>query len=114
MNSNIHDCTYGIMELRSCVSVKFTKCDFFSNREYSLVEGYGVEGLVFDDCRFFANWGDAALFSLDNTFYLMGCQVYHPSEHLGSMNMCEQIGNKTVFIDNPLDPNIKGRGIGPR
>ena len=101
MNSNIHDCTYGIMELRSCVSVKFTKCDFFSNREYSLVEGYGVEGLVFDDC-------------LDNTFYLMGCQVYHPSEHLGSMNMCEQIGNKTVFIDNPLDPNIKGRGIGPR
>ena len=42
MNSNIHDCTYGIMELRSCVSVKFTKCDFFSNREYSLVEGYGI------------------------------------------------------------------------
>ena len=114
MNSNIHDCTYGIMELRSCVSVKFTKCDFFSNREYSLVEGYGVEGLVFDDCRFFANWGDAPLFSLDNTFYLMGCQVYHPSENLGSMKMCEQIGNKTVFIDNPLDPNIKGRGIGPR
>ena len=114
MNSNIHDCTYGIMELRSCVSVKFTKCDFFSNREYSLIEGWGVEGLVFDDCRFFANWGDAPLFNLDNTFYLMGCQVYHPSEHLGSMKMCEQIGNKTVFIDNPLDPNIKGRGIGPR
>ena len=114
MNSNIHDCTYGIMELRSCVSVKFTKCDFFSNREYSLVEGYGVEGLVFDDCRFFANWGDAALFSLDNTFYLMGCQVYHPSEHLGSMNMCEQIGKKTVFIDNPLDPSIQSRGLGPK
>ena len=114
INSNIHDCTYGIMELRSCVSVKFTKCDFFSNREYSLIEGYGIEGLVFDDCRFFANWGDAALFSLDNTFYLMGCQVYHPSEHLGSMNMCEQIGKKTVFIDNPLDPSIQSRGLGPK
>jgi len=114
MNSNIHDCTYGIMELRSCVSVKFTKCDFFSNREYTLVEGWGIEGLVFDDCRFFANWGDAPLFNLDNTFYLMGCQVYHPSENLGTMNMCEQIGKKTVFIDNPLDPNIQGRGLGPQ
>ena len=113
-NSNIHDCTYGIMELRSCVSVKFTKCDFFSNREYALIEGWGNEGLVFDDCRFFANWGDAPLFRLDNTFYLMGCQVYHPSENLGSMNMCEQIGKKTVFIDNPLDPNIQGRGLGPK
>ena len=114
INSNIHDCTYGIMELRSCVSVKFTKCDFFSNREYALIEGWGNEGLVFDDCRFFANWGDAPLFRLDNTFYLMGCQVYHPSENLGSMNMCEQIGKKTVFIDNPLDPNIQGRGLGPK
>ena len=114
MNSNIHDCTYGIMELRSCVSVKFTKCDFFSNREYALIEGWGNEGLVFDDCRFFANWGDAPLFRLDNTFYLMGCQVYHPSENLGSMNICEQIGKKTVFIDNPLDPNIQGRGLGPK
>ena len=114
INSNIHDCTYGIMELRSCVSVKFTKCDFFSNREYALIEGWGNEGLVFDDCRFFANWGDAPLFRLDNTFYLMGCQVYHPSENLGSMNICEQIGKKTVFIDNPLDPNIQGRGLGPK
>ncbi len=114
INSNIHDCTYGIMELRSCVSVKFTKCDFFSNREYALIEGWGNEGLVFDDCRFFANWGDAPLFRLDNTFYLMGCQVYHPSENLGSMNMCEQVGKKTVFIDNPLDPNIQGRGLGPK
>ena len=114
INSNIHDCTYGIMQLRSCVAVKFNKCDFFNNREYSLIEGWGNEGLTFDDCRFFANWGDASLFRLDNTFYLMGCKVYHPTENLGSMNMCEQIGNKTVFIDNPLDPNIKGRGIGPR
>ena len=114
MNSNIHDCTYGIMELRSCVSVKFTMCDFFSNREYTLIEGWGIEGLVFDDCRFFANWGDAPLFNLDNTFYMMGCQVYHPSANLGTMNMCEQIGKKTVFIDNPLDPNIQGRGLGPK
>lgn len=114
LNSNVHDCTYGIMQLRSCVGVKFNTCDFFSNREYTLIEGWGNEGLVFDDCRFFANWGDAPLFSLDNTFYLMGCQIYHPTQNLGSVNRAEQVGKKTVFIDNPLDPNIKGRGLGPR
>ena len=114
INSNIHDCTYGIMQLRSCVAVKFNKCDFFNNREYSLIEGWGNEGLTFDDCRFFANWGDASLFRLDNTFYLMGCKVYHPTENLGSMNTCEQIGKKTEFIDNPLDKNIQGRDLGPK
>ena len=114
MNSNIHDCTYGIMQLRSCVAVKFNKCDFFNNREYDLIEGWGNEGVVFDDCRFFANWGDAPLFHLDNTFYLMGCKVYHPTANLGSMNMCEQIGDKTEFYPNPLDPDIQSRGIGPK
>ena len=114
MNSNVHDCTYGIMNMRDCVAVKFNKCDFFSNREYDLVDGWNVEGLVFDDCRFFANWGDSPLFNLKNKFYLMGCQIYHPSENLGSMNMCEQIGQKTVFNDNPLDPNIQSRGLGPK
>ena len=44
----------------------------------------------------------------------MGCKVYHPTENLGSMNMCEQIGDKTVFNPNPLDPDIQSRGIGPK
>ncbi len=114
MNSTVHDCTYGVMQMRSCVAVKFNKCDFFNNREYDLIEGWGNEGVVFEDCRFFANWGDAPLFRLDNTFYLIGCQVYHPKENLGSMNQCEQTGAKTTFVDNPLDPNIKGRGLGPK
>lgn len=113
INSNIHDCTYGIMQLVSCVAVKFNKCDFFNNREYSLVEGRGNEGLTFDDCRFFANWGDAPLFTLDNTFYLMGCQVYHPTENLGRMDVCEQLGRKSFFSPNPLDNDIKTRDIGP-
>ena len=114
LNSNIHDCTYGIMQLRSCVAVKFNKCDFFNNREYELIEGRGNEGLVFDNCRFFANWSDAPLFSLDNTFYLMGCQIYHPTEHLGSIDKAEQTGAKTVFNANPLDKNIQSRNLGPQ
>ena len=114
INSNVHDCTYGIMELRSCMGVRFTKCDFFNNREYDLIEGRGVEGLSFNDCRFFANWGDAPLFNLDNTFYLTGCEIYHPTKNLGSIEMAEQLQGPSKWVDNPLDTSIKGRGIGPK
>lgn len=113
MNSNVHDCTYGIMQMRSCQAVMFTNCDFFNNREYELVEGWGCEGLSFQSCRFFANWGDAPLFNLDNTFYLSDCQIYHPTEKLGSIDQADQSGKKNFFSPNPLDKDIKARHIGP-
>ena len=113
-NSNVHDCTYGIMQLRSCMAVKFNKCDFFNNREYDLIEGRGVEGLSFTDCRFFANWGDAPLFNLDNTFYLIKCEIYHPTQNLGSIEEAEQLQGPSKWVDNPLDTSIEGRGIGPK
>ena len=111
INSNIHDCTYGIMQLRYCTSTFFEKCDFFNNREFTLVEGWGNNGVSFKDCRFFANWGDAPLFSLDSVFSLNDCKVYHPKENLGSMNQCRQ--KNTKFVDNPLDNSIQSRNIGP-
>ena len=114
LNSNVHDCTYGIMQLRSCIAVRFSDCDFFNNREFALVEGWGNEGLSFSDCRFFANWGDAPLFDLDNTFYLMRCEIYHPIQNLGSIDISEQLQGKTKFVDNPLDTSIKPRDVGPR
>ena len=114
INSNIHDCTYGIMQLRSCMAVRFNKCDFFSNREYTLIEGWGNEGLSFSECRFFANWGDAPLFRLDNTFYMAGCEIYHPTQNLGTIDMADQSGPKNWFSPNPLDNSIKGRNIGPK
>ena len=113
-NSNIHDCTYGIMQLRSCTAVKFNTCDFFSNREYSLIEGWGCMGVSFEDCRFFANWGDAPLFALDEEFYLSGCEIYHPTEKLGKIGMAQQTGKKNKFSDNPFDKSIQNRGTGPK
>ena len=114
LNSLIHDCTYGILQLRSCLAVFFTKCDFFNNREYGLIESWGSDGVVFNDCRFFANWGDAKLFDFDNTFSLMGCEIYHPTENLGTMNMADQsAGKKNMFSSNPFDNSIKSRDIGP-
>lgn len=114
LNSNVHDCTYGIIQMRSCMAVRFTDCDFFNNREYGLIEGWGCEGVSFMGCRIFANWANAPLFNLDNTFYMAGCQIYHPTQNLGTIDMADQSGAKNWFSDNPLDTNIKGRGLGPK
>jgi len=114
-STNIHDCTYGIMQLRNSEAVHCTHCDFFNNREYTLVESRGSVGTVFEDCRFFANWADAPLFSFDQEFILLGCAVYHPTENLGTMNLCSQPSQSqpNTFKPNPIDNNIRSREIGP-
>jgi hypothetical protein len=112
-SSNIHDCTYGIMQLRNSEAVHCTHCDFFNNREFTLIESNGCVGTVFEDCRFFANWGDSPLFSFDREFTLLGCAIYHPTENLGTMSLCEQPRTDNIFNENPYDKNIQGREIGP-
>ena len=115
IDTNIHDCTYGILQLRSSIDVQFIRCDMFSNREYTLIESWGCEGTRFENCRFFANWADADLFNFDDTFYLNGCEVYHPKDKLGTMDMADQNGKKkNKFVDNPLDTSIQPRNIGPK
>jgi hypothetical protein len=111
-NSNIHDCTYGIMQLRNSTAVMFNHCDFFNNREYTLIEGINNQGLTFNDCRFFANWGDAPLFGIEQTFYLNDCMIYHPTERLGTINNASQQNCK--FFANPFDNSIQGRDFGPK
>jgi hypothetical protein len=44
----------------------------------------------------------------------MGCQIYHPTENLGSIDKAEQTGAKTVFNANPLDKDVKSRNLGPQ
>lgn len=112
-STRIHDCTYGIMLLRNAKAVQCTHCDFLNNREYDLIDSKGCVGTMFEDCRFYANWGDAQLFNFDREFTLMGCAVYHPTENLGTIDLCEQPGAKNFFHENPIDNNIKGREIGP-
>lgn len=111
INSTVHDCTYGIMQMNNCTLTSFERCDFFNNREYGLIEGWGNNGVKFDDCRFFANWGDSQLFFFDSVFSLINCKIYHPKQNLGTMDKSVNRGSK--FIDNPLDTSITSRGVGP-
>ena len=111
--SNIHDCTYGIMQLRSSRNLNFTHSDFFNNREFDLIGSLGCEGLSFEDCRFFANWVSSPLFSTDREFRLSGCAIYHPTRSLGTIDMANQSEASNQFSDNPIDNNVTGREIGP-
>ncbi|MBQ9667287.1 MAG: YARHG domain-containing protein [Prevotella sp.] len=110
--SNIHDCTYGIMTLQNVEFAKFERCDFFRNREFALVESRG-SNVTFFDCRFYANNANSPLFLFDRDFFLAGCEIYHPTEYLGDIDLADQSGKKNWFSENPLDTNIKPRGIGP-
>ena len=111
--SNIHDCTYGIMQLRSSRNLNFTHSDFFNNREFDLIGSLGCEGLSFEDCRFFANWVSSPLFSTDREVRLSGCAIYHPTHSLGTIDMANQSEASNQFSENPIDNNITGREIGP-
>ena len=114
-NTNIHDCTYGIMELYSSESVRFENCDFFSNREYELITNNSSENTVFRGCRFFGNWADAPLFQSNEDIMLYGCEVYHPvigarARLKTPYNDCKW-GEKANFIPdprkNPIGPDVK-------
>lgn len=110
--SNIHDCTYGIMLLNNVEFAKFEQCDFFHNREFTLIESRG-SNVTFYDCRFYANHGDAPLFGFDREFYLAGCVICHPTENLGTIHLADQSGPKNWFNENPLNKDIMPRNIGP-
>ena len=113
--TNIHDCTYGIMELYSSDSVRFENCDFFSNREYELISNNGSSNTIFRGCRFFANWADAPLFQSNEDIMLYGCEVYHPiigaRARLKTPNNDCKWGEKANFIPdprkNPIGPDVK-------
>ena len=112
-SSNIHDCSYGIMLLRNSTAVRLTHCDFFNNREFSLIDSQGCDGLAFEDCRFFANWTEAPLFQVDREFGLSGCAIYHPKENLGNINLANQTGAANTIADTLPEGGAESREIGP-
>ena len=110
--TNIHDCTYGIMEIYGSHDVKFQHCDFFNNREYDLVTIRGCSDVEFDDCRFYGNWAEAPLFSLDDDITLKGCEIYHPN--IGERDML-QVPEKDCKWGNDasFEPKPRKHPIGP-
>ena len=103
--TNIHDCTYGIMELWDSEDITFEDCDFFKNREFDLISNMDSQNTVFKGCRFYDNWSDVALFvsNLDITLY--HCEIYHPivgsTKRLIEPNRDCKWSKEEHFVPNP-------------
>jgi hypothetical protein len=108
-DTNIHHCTYGIMELYSSQAVKFFNCDFFNNKEYSLVEAHGCEDIVFSGCRFYNNQG--SLFQTDSEIMLLGCEIYH--SNMGTTDFISEPKKDNKYAGDLEGVNLPVRNTGP-
>ncbi len=61
----IHDCTYGLATIDRSSEISFTDTEFRDTGEYELVEIRASDGVVWTDCAFEGNRGNA-LFSCDD------------------------------------------------
>lgn len=107
--SNIHDCTYGIMELYDSDGIHFDKCDFFNNQEFDLISIRGCKNTVFNNCRFYSNCPSAPLFMCSDTVSLFDCDVYH--SRVGTRD--ELICHDCRFEADTADVPARERPIGP-
>ncbi|MCL2029152.1 MAG: right-handed parallel beta-helix repeat-containing protein [Deltaproteobacteria bacterium] len=63
--SQIYECTYGIMTVRGGENISFERCTFATNREYTLVGVSGTKNMSFSNCGFFGNSGN--MFGVQDT-----------------------------------------------
>ena len=108
--TSVHDCTYGIMELYSSDGIRFENCDFFSNREYTLITNSGCENTVFRGCRFFGNW-NCPLFESNEDIRLYNCEIYHGQ--IGARGRLKEPENDCKWGAPDFIPGPRKSPIGP-
>jgi hypothetical protein len=98
------------MELWDTHGVEFEDCDFFDNKEYTLIGIGSSEETVFRGCRFYNNWAKAELFSSGEPFHLYDCEIHHPT--IGGDGML--IADNCIFGNEPVfSPKPRQKAIGP-
>ncbi|MBR5102937.1 MAG: right-handed parallel beta-helix repeat-containing protein [Muribaculaceae bacterium] len=111
--SIIRDCSYGIMAMGGCENAYFEDCDFYRNREFTLLEVIDCSA-KFTRCRFAQNCGK--LFPKDYPLTIEDCEIHHPRFFLIDGNdwnlvHVQKLGQNDFFEDlKPLSP----RKIGPK
>ena len=79
--TKIHDCTYGILNLRQCVDLQFKQCQLVDNREFSGVTATNVRRLSFKDCKFSNNAFKYEFFNIqgNDPIQVKNCQFFNNS-----------------------------------
>jgi hypothetical protein len=112
MNSFIRHCTYGITDLNESKHLTFYNCDIFANKEFSLFNSWGNEDVIIDSCRFFSNYPESPLFSMNHPIVMGNNQILHPMGHWGTVEFVSAGHLPNAWIDgNYQAPQF--RGIGP-
>ena len=107
--SIIRDCSYGIMVLHGVSNFTFHTCDFYRNRDYTMLEINNSRAVSFINSRFTQNRGD---FISGNTQVLFkGCRVYGIGDY---RNIFEQITDENCTWSPQDEEVIYNPNIGPR
>ena len=64
-SSKIYECTYGIMNINGGVNIRFEKCTFIDNQEFTMIDVAGTVNASFINCEFINNSGQ--MFSVKHT-----------------------------------------------
>ena len=86
----IRDCSYHIMHLSESINVTFKDCQFFRNREFTLVNVSVCSNVTFRNCMFANNTGP--LFSVESKIVLYDCVILHQEWETG-------INDKVILIN---------------
>lgn len=109
--TTIRDCSYGVMQLFNIQKITIDGCDFFRNKEFSMIEvGSDCKDILLTDCRFAQNNG--FLFALRSKVKLENCLIYHADENRLFDNdylLTKDNATKIIITDMPLGK----RAVGP-
>jgi hypothetical protein len=103
----IRDCSYGIMQLYGIKDGQFNCCDFYRNREYSMVEIDGNSSpIYFYECRFAQNNG--VLFATDSKVVITSSLIRHQDpDAMGSLYNVDMDNDTQIYYDNKSLPYIE-------
>jgi hypothetical protein len=94
LSTQIHDCTYGILQMRDCSNALFSNCHFHKNKEFDLCTFAGkIDVVSFRNCTFVQNSSRSFLFCLKEANESgLGVEVWQSTF---DSNSCRQ------FVDDP-------------
>ncbi|OFI05285.1 hypothetical protein CLOACE_18530 [Clostridium acetireducens DSM 10703] len=57
-NTDVKECTYGIMSISDSKDIKFSNCKFYNNREFDLINLLSSQNISLDSCEIYENYTD--------------------------------------------------------
>ena len=100
--SIIRDCSYQIMTIDKCNDIDFIACDFYGNKEFSLVNVHGSKDVRFGSCSFHENKGPLLNITGGRVAF-DECSIEHQESMLGDIEMVDDNGSQWLDVQMPAE-----------